>query len=155
MIWMRATEDGATREEAKAKLLEAEEEYQRARADDYVTRLIRDEAMVEAHRAGLSSREISDLLGGIGQPNVVRARRRATTRREVIPGGLLSPSDAVRASGLRPKEFISAVREGQIRSVEPVPGVLAFRSEDVRGLSLEMRPAADESSRASHLLQPR
>jgi len=44
MIWMRATEDGATREEAKAKLLEAEEEYQRARADDYVTRLIRDEA---------------------------------------------------------------------------------------------------------------
>jgi hypothetical protein len=122
-------------EDAKAKLLEAEQEYQRARADDYVTRVIRDAAMVEAHRAGLSSREISDLLGGIGQPNVVRARRRAATRVETLPEGLLFPTEAVRVSGLSPKEFVLAVREGRIASVEPVSGVRAFRSEDVRRIA--------------------
>jgi hypothetical protein len=125
----------AAREDATAKLLEAEEEYQRARTDDYVTRLIRDAAMVEAHRAGLSSREISDLLGGIGQPNVVRARRRAASRTQVLPEGLLSPADAVRASGLSPKEFVTAVREGRINPVEPLAGVRAFRPEDVRHLA--------------------
>jgi hypothetical protein len=125
----------AAREDARAKLLEAEQEYQRARTDDYVTRLIRDAAMVEAHRAGLSSREISDLLGGIGQPNVVRARRRAASRTQVLPEGLLSPADAVRASGLSPKEFVTAVREGRINPVEPLAGVRAFRPEDVRHLA--------------------
>ena len=68
----------------RQRLIEAEEEYQRARTDDYVTRLVRDSAIVDAHRAGLSSREISTLVGDIGQPNVVRARRRAVTRREVV-----------------------------------------------------------------------
>ncbi len=52
----------------------AEAEYQRARVDDDVTRFIRDSAIVEAHRAGMSSRMISELVGDIGQPNVVRAR---------------------------------------------------------------------------------
>jgi hypothetical protein len=68
-------------ETARRHLIEAEEEYQRARVDDYVTRLIRDSAIVEAHRLGMSSSEISSFVGDIGQPNVVRARRRATTRR--------------------------------------------------------------------------
>lgn len=123
------------REAVKRKLVEAEAEYRRARADDYVTRLIRDSAMVEAHRAGMSSREIGELLGGVDQPNVVRARRRAVTRREVIPDGFLSPVDALRASGLGPREFIEAVREGRVRTVEVYVGVHAFRPEDVRGLA--------------------
>jgi hypothetical protein len=91
--------------------------------------------MVEAHRAKLSSREISDLLGGIGQPNVVRARRRAASRTETLPGGLLSPVEAVRESGLSPRDFVMAVRDGRITSVEPAAGVRAFRSEDVRRLT--------------------
>lgn len=127
--------DEAAREAAKTKLLEAEQEYQRARTDDYLTRLVRDSAMVEAHRAGLSSREISELLGGIGQPNVVRARRRAAAQGGGLPKGLLSPTEAVRASGLGVKEFVTAVREGLIATVEPAPGVRAFRSEDVKGLA--------------------
>jgi hypothetical protein len=134
MIYMTKY-DEAAREAAKAKLLEAEQEYQRARTDDYLTRLVRDSAMVEAHRAGLSSREISELLGGIGQPNVVRARRRAEAQRKGLPEGLLSPTEAVRASGLGVKEFVTAVRDGQITPVEPAPGVRAFRPEDVRGLA--------------------
>jgi hypothetical protein len=129
------TKDETGREAARAKLLEAEQEYQRARADGYVTRLIRDSAMVEAHRAGLSSREISDLLGGIGQPNVVRARRRASAMGQILPEGLLSPAEAVRTSGLSPKDFVAAVREGRISTVEPLPGVRAFRPEEVRRLA--------------------
>ena len=116
----------------RQRLIEAEEEYQRARTDDYVTRLVRDSAIVDAHRAGLSSREISTLVGDIGQPNVVRARRRAVTRREVVPAGLLSPADAVRESGLGPREFIHAVRERRLIAVELPGGVRAFRVEDVR-----------------------
>lgn len=134
LIYVNTAKDETAREAAKTKLLEAEQEYLRARADDYVTRLIRDSAMVEAHRAGLSSREISDLLGGIGQPNVVRARRRATSTGQILPEGLLSPADAVRASGLSPRDFLAAVREGRISSVEPLPGVRAFRPEEVRHL---------------------
>lgn len=121
-------------EAARTRLIEAEQEYQRARVDDYVARLVRDSAMVDAHRAGLSSNEISRLLGDMGQPNVVRARRRAMTRRKVVPGGLLSPADAVRESGLGPREFIEAVRSGRLASVELPGGVRAFRIEDVRRL---------------------
>ena len=46
-------------ETARRNLIEAEREYQQARVDDYMTRLIRDSAIVEAHRLGMSSREIS------------------------------------------------------------------------------------------------
>jgi hypothetical protein len=53
----------------------------------------------------------------------------------VLPEGLLSPADAVRASGLSPKEFVTAVREGQIIPVEPLAGFRAFRPEDVRHLA--------------------
>ena len=120
---------------ARRHLIEAEAEYQQARIGDYVARQIRDAAMVDAHRLGLSSREISELIGDIGQPNVVRARRRAITRREVVPGGMLGPGDAVRESGLTPGEFIAAVRSGQIKPVEVGPGVRAFRVEDVRHLA--------------------
>jgi hypothetical protein len=91
--------------------------------------------MVEAHPAGMSSHEISDLLGGIGQPNVVRARRRAVARGKALPKGLLSPVEAVRESRLSSKEFVLAVRDGRINLVEPVAGVRAFRSEDVRRLT--------------------
>ena len=122
-------------EAARRHLIEAEEEYQRARVDDYVTRLIRDSAIVEAHRLGMSSSEISSLVGDIGQPNVVRARRRATTRREVVPGGMLGPGDAVRESGLSPGEFIAAVRAGRITPVDAAPGVRAFRIADVKRLT--------------------
>jgi hypothetical protein len=100
-----------------------------------VTRLIRDSAIVDAHRLGMSSREISELVGDIGQPNVVRARRRAVTRREVVPGGMLGPGDAIREAGLTPAEFIAAVRSGRINPVEVAPGVRAFRVEDVRRLA--------------------
>ncbi len=99
-----------------------------------MTRLIRDAAIVEAHRAGLSSREISELVGDIGQPNVVRARRRAVSRREAVPDGLLSPADALRASGLAPKEFITRVRSGRVRPIDLPGGVRAFRKEDVERL---------------------
>jgi len=121
-------------ETARRHLIEAEHEYQRARVDDYVTRLIRDSAIVDAHRLGMSSREISELIGDIGQPNVVRARRRALTRREVVPGGMLGPGEAVRESGLSPGAFIDAVRAGRITPVEVAAGVRAFRVEDVRQL---------------------
>jgi len=119
---------------ARRRLLEAETEYQRARQDDYVARLIRDAAIVEAHRAGMSSRDISLAVGDIGQPNVVRARRRAITRRDVIPAGLLDPADALRLSGLPVSKFIAAVREGEIVPVDLPGGVRAFRPEDVSGL---------------------
>ncbi len=121
-------------EAARTRLVEAEQEYQRARVGDYVARLLRDSAIVDAHRVGLSSNEISRLLGDMGQPNVVRARRRAMTRRETVPGGLLLPADAVRESGLGPREFIEAVRSGRLASVELPGGVRAFRVDDVRRL---------------------
>jgi hypothetical protein len=129
---MPQTDSGASVQEARRHLLEAETEYQQARAGDYVARLIRDSAMVEAHRAGLSSREISELVGDIGQPNVVRARKRAITRREVVPDGLLSPSDALRESGMSTHAFITAVREGHLKTVDLPGGVRAFRVEDIR-----------------------
>ncbi len=119
----------------RARLAGAEAEYRRALTEDYITRLIRDDAIVEAHRAGLSSREISEIVGDIGQPNVVRARRRAATRREMIPGGLLSPADSVRESGLSPSDFVGAVREGRIVAVELEGGVRAFRPEDVKKIA--------------------
>ena len=123
--------EGIKLEPVRSRLIEAEQEYQRARADDYIARVIRDSEVVEAHRAGMSSREISELIGDIGQPNVVRARRRAIARREVVPDGMLSPADALRASGLGPREFILAVREGRISPVDVGGGVRAFRPEDV------------------------
>ena len=120
----------------RQQLIEAEEEYRRSRTEDYVVRLIRDSAIVEAHRGGMSSSEISLLIGDIGQPNVVRARRRAVTRREVMPAGMLSPADALRASGLSPKDFITAVRQGRVHPVDVGPGISAFRPEDINHLKL-------------------
>jgi hypothetical protein len=119
----------------RQRLVEAEEEYRRTRAEDYVGRLVRDATIVDAHRGGMSSREISSLVGDIGQPNVVRTRRRAITRRDVVPHGLLDPADAVRASGMGPAAFISAVRAGQIKPMELAGGVKAFRTEDVEALA--------------------
>ncbi len=111
--------------------MEAEAEYSRTRSEDYVTRLIRDSDIVEAHRAGLSSSDISELVGDIGQPNVVRARRRALTRREVMPDGLLSPADALRLAEMNPREFIIEVRSGRLRPVDLPGGARAFRKEDI------------------------
>jgi hypothetical protein len=128
---MSQTDSGISIEDARRHLLDAETEYQHARTGDYVARLIRDSAMVEAHRAGLSSREISELVGDIGQPNVVRARKRAFARREVVPDGLLSPSDALRQSGLTAHRFIKAVRDGELQTVDLPGGVRAFRVEDI------------------------
>lgn len=131
---MTHTQSAAHVEGVRQRLVEAEVEYQHARAGDYVARLIRDSAMVEAHRAGLSSREISELVGDMGQPNVVRARRRALTRRDVVPDGLLSPSDALRESEMTARDFIAAVREGELHTVELPGGVRAFRVEDIERL---------------------
>src|SRR5207244_1007975 len=39
----------------RQRLVEAEAEYRRARSEDYVARVIRDAAIVDAHRAGMSS----------------------------------------------------------------------------------------------------
>ena len=127
-----------SRELARHRLEEAEQEYNRARSEDYVTRQVRDSEIVEAHRAGLSSREISELVGDIGQPNVVRVRRRAMTRRDVVPDGLLSPADALRLSGMTPKEFITEVRSGRVKPVDLPGGVRAFRKEDIE----QLRPNA-------------
>ncbi len=123
-----------SREVARQRLEEAEAEYKRARSEDYITRQVRDSVIVEAHRAGLSSREISELVGDIGQPNVVRARRRAISRRNVVPDGLLSPADALRLSGMTPKEFITEVRSRRVHPVELGGGVRAFREEDIEHL---------------------
>ena len=71
------------------------------------------------------------MVGDIGQPSVARAERRAVTRREVPPDGLLAPDDALEGSGLRPAKFLRAVREGRIRPMEVFPNVWAFRPEDV------------------------
>lgn len=130
---MSATDAGVT-EEAKERLLAAERAYQAARADGELARLVRDEAIVEAHRSGLSSRVIGELIGGMDQANVVRARRRATARREEVPRRLLSPVDAVRRSGLSPAEFVAAVRQGRIGPVETGGDTRAFRPEDVEAL---------------------
>lgn len=115
----------------RQRLMEAEAEYRRARSEDYVARVIRDAAIVDAHRAGMPSSEISALIGDIGQPNVVRARRRAMARRPAMATDLLSPADAVRVSGLTPAEFIAAVRNGRLQPVDTGGGVQAFRGEDV------------------------
>ena len=122
-------------EALRGRLIEAEHEYRRTRADDYVARVIRDALIVEAHRAGMSSKEISGLVGDIGQPNVVRARRRAITRREVVPDGMLPPDEALEVSGLRPAEFMGAIREERIALAEAGSGVWAFRPEDVKALT--------------------
>lgn len=119
---------------ARQRLIEAERAYQSARTDEYVARLVRDDAIVEAHRSGLSSRAIGELIGGMDQANVVRARRRAITRREVVPDGFLSPADAVRRSGLTPAAFVAAVRQGRIRPVDVGGEVRAFRPEEVEAL---------------------
>ena len=108
--------------------------------EDYITRLIRDDVIVEAHRSGLSSREISEIVGDIGQPNVVRARRRGASR-DVIPGGLLSPADAVRSSGLTAAEFVAAVRESRISPVVLEAGVRAFKPKDVASLGTPPKKA--------------
>jgi len=135
-----ATEDtpDRTRDVARQRLKDAEAAYNSARSEHYVARDIRDSRMGEAHQAGLSSREISDLVGDIGQPNVVRARRRAFTRRDVVPDGLLSPVDALRRSEMNPKEFMTAVRSGRLQPVDLPGGVRAFREEDIEHL----RPTA-------------
>ena len=135
----RAHETTKPIDEARRRLAEAEAEYRRALNEDYITRLIRDDAIVEAHRLGLSSREISQIVGDIGQPNVVRARRRAVTRRETLPGGLLSPADAVRSTGLTAREFVESVRAGRITPVALDGGVRAFKPEDVATLAAKGR----------------
>lgn len=129
---MTQTEREPHAESARQHLIDAQTEYQHARVGDYVALRIRDAAMVEAHRAGLSSREIGELVGDMGQPNVVRARRRAFTRSEVIPEDLLSPVDALRASGMTTHDFIAAVRTGEIQTVALPGGVRAFRVEDIK-----------------------
>ena len=68
---------------------------------------------------------------------------RMLTRREVVPGGMLGPGDAVRESGLTPGEFIAAVRAGRITPIEVAPGVRAFRVDDVKRLT----PPLSRSSR--------
>lgn len=126
--------DAGAVDAAKKRLIEAQRAYESARKGEHAARLVRDDAMVEAHRSGLSSRAIGDILGGMDQANVVRARRRALTRRDAVPDGLLSPSDALRRSGLTPSAFVNAVRRGRIEPVAVEGEIRAFRPEDVDAL---------------------
>jgi hypothetical protein len=105
-------------------------------------RVIRDGLIARAHRGGIHQREISALVSDMGQPNVARAQKRAVTRRDAVPGGMLAADDAQEQSGLRPAAFLEAVRTGRI---EPKPtgttGVWAFLPEDVNRLAIAARRA--------------
>ena len=125
--------------EVRDRLIEAEAAYRRARRDEYIARQIRDEAIVDGHRAGLSSREIGALVGGMDQANVVRARRRASARRADVPAGALGPADAVRRSGLTLLEFVEAVRAGTIEPLSIGTETRVFRPEDVDALRAASR----------------
>jgi hypothetical protein len=132
-IYMHAANQSQADQDAlRAALIEAEYEYQDTRTYDYIARVIRDGLIVNAHRGGISQKEISALVGDIGQPNVARAQRRAITRRDVVPGGMLAADDAQERSGLSPAAFMSAVRAGRIQPrLTGSPGVWAFNPEDV------------------------
>jgi len=56
------------------------------------------------------------------------------THRDAVPKGSLSTFDALRESGLSPREFILAVHEGRLRAVKLAGGVRAFHTEEVRRL---------------------
>ncbi len=116
----------------RADLAEAEREYQNDRTHDYIARVIRDGLIVRAHWGGIHQKEISAIVSNIGQPNVARAQKRAITRRDVVPGGMMAADDAQEQSGLGPAAFMAAVRSGQIVP-RPTgsPGVWAFNPEDV------------------------
>jgi hypothetical protein len=119
-------------EDALAHLRDAQQALEKARRAEYTALLVRDEAMVAAHRAGASSSVIGEITG-MNQPNVVRGRRRAVTRREVLPDGLLGPAEARRRSGLSVQEFVRLVESGELPAVEIYPGVHAFRPEVIAG----------------------
>jgi hypothetical protein len=123
----------AEQDALRADLEEAEREYQNTRTHDYIARVIRDGLIVRAHRGGINQKEISAIVSNIGQPNVARAQKRAITRRDVVPGGMIAADDAQAQSGLGPAAFMAAVRVGQIVP-RPTgsPGVWAFNPEDVR-----------------------
>jgi hypothetical protein len=108
--------------------VEAQAEFQRAQGE-YVARQVRDSAVVDAVRAGVSTHEIKDLV-----PDLTRA----VTRRNRVPGVLLSPTDALRLSGLTARQFLDAVRAGRISPVQLPGDVRAFRPEDV----VLLRPSA-------------
>ena len=133
--------------QTREQLVDAEAQYRRALNEDYITRLIRDDAIVEAHRSGMSSREISEIVGDIGQPNVVRARRRSAARRDALPNDLLSPTDAVRASGMTPALFVAAVREGRITPVVLENDIRAFRPNDVETIATGRRKSQPRKAR--------
>lgn len=130
--------DHLDEETLRAYLIEAEREYRQTKDEDYVIRVIRNSMIVRAHRGGLHQREISELVGDMGQPNVARTvkRERAITRHDLLPGGMLAPDDALDRSGLSPSSFMRAVRQGHLQP-KPTgyPGVLAFLPEDVRALA--------------------
>lgn len=134
LTYMSTNIDAQARQDAlRADLEEAEREYQNARALDYIARVIRDGLIVRAHRGGIHQREISAIVSNIGQPNVARAQKRAITRRDVVPGGMVAADDAQEQSGLGPAAFMDAVRAGQIVP-RPTgsPGVWAFNPEDLQ-----------------------
>lgn len=131
-----STDAQAHQQAVRSALVEAEREYENARTHDYVARVIRDGLIVNAVRAGISQKEISGLIGDIGQPNVARAQRRALTRRDLVPGGMFAADDAQEKSGLDPAAFMDALRAGRIEAKRTgTSGVWAFLPEDVRALT--------------------
>lgn len=112
------------KEERCSRLIKAERIFQAERT--YTTRLIRDAAIIDAHREGVSASTIAHLVDMSGEDD-----RRSPSRREVVPEGLLNPADAIRRSGLRPAQFVAAVREGRVTPVDLWGGVRAFRVEDI------------------------
>jgi hypothetical protein len=121
-----------TKVRALRALQEAHETLRAARRAADAALDVRDAAMVEAHRAGASSREIGEVVG-MNQPNVVRSRKRATGRPS-LDAELLTPAEALRAAKLTVREFVRAVERGQLRSIEVSPGVHGFRRRDLQRL---------------------
>lgn len=137
LICVNTLNDAQARQQAvRTALTEAEREYKNARTHDYVARVIRDGLIVNAVRAGISQKEISGLVGDMSQPNVARAHKRAFTRRDVVPDGMLAADDALEQSGLGPAAFMDAVRTGRI-AAKPIgtSGAWAFLPEDIRALA--------------------
>jgi len=110
-------------EDARRRLEEAER-LLRACPDDYVLRRLRNGAVVDALRAGVSQEVVTEIADDLG----------SFARVEVVPGGLLGPADTIRRSGLDPEAFVEAVRSGRLPVVDLPGGVRAFGVHEVDAL---------------------
>jgi hypothetical protein len=124
-------------EALREKLEAAQMVYEDSKTDQHVARMIRDGALIAAHRAGVAPEEIAEAIGEDDVTDVVRIRRRAMSHREVLPVDLLSPSQALRLSTLNPSQFIDAVRDGKIEKVLLEKGAVGFKRSEVEALIIK------------------